>query len=272
MIQNPNPPAAPAPAPVLGVLPLRFSADAPAMIAFLRTLGMAAEVTTAGEDFATLVAGGGGRVMVHGADGSETGAVPGETQLCLAVERTDEAADALAAHDLEVRVWDETYGRQGVVVGPCGETVSLNEQQRDLYGYEGHDGDGADPRLAVCVVRSSEEGPEREADVRFFAALGFTPVGPGDRWWQALAAPGAGVVGLHAPHPDAPAGQRATGTEFGDVALVRLGFETDEDLEQLAARLTAAGHPARVVREEVTAVHVTDPDGLHLEIHPRSRG
>ena len=52
MIQNPNPPAAPAPAPVLGVLPLRFSADAPAMIAFLRTLGMAAEVTTAGEDFA----------------------------------------------------------------------------------------------------------------------------------------------------------------------------------------------------------------------------
>ena len=50
---------------------------------------------------------------------------------------------------------------------------------------------------------------------------------------------------------------------------VRLGFETSQDLAELASRLRAAGHRAEVVDGAVRSVHVTDPDGQHLEIHPR---
>lgn len=36
-------------------------------------------------------------------------------------------------------------------------------------------------------------------------------------------------------------------------------------------RLVAAGHDARIVTDEnATKVHVTDPDGQHLEVHPLS--
>lgn len=54
------------------------------------------------------------------------------------------------------------------------------------------------------------------------------------------------------------------------MALVRLGFETTEELGALAERLRGAGYEARVVENEVRSVHVTDPDGMQLEIHPRS--
>lgn len=90
------------------------------------------------------------------------------------------------------------------------------------------------------------------------------------QWWQALSAPGAGTIGLHAPGGEDDRVSRPSGTEFGDIALVRLGFETAEDLDALAARLRNAGHDARVVEDEVRSVHVTDPDGKRLEIHPRT--
>lgn len=254
------------------VYPLRFTDDAPAMIAFLRTLGMAPVVTTEGGTFAEMVAGGGGRVMVHTAEHAETAAPAGETQLCLSVVDTDAAAAQLRDRGLEVRVWDETYGRQGAVHGPRGEDIAINEQQRDLYGYLGHGGADAeaDDRLSVTAVRVSAEGPDRDRDVDFFAALGFTPAGAGDHWWQALSAPGAGTIGLHAPGGEDDRVSRPSGTEFGDIALVRLGFESAEDLDALAARLRNAGHDARVVEDEVRSVHVTDPDGKRLEIHPRT--
>lgn len=258
--------------PAFTVYPLRFSDDAPAVIAFLRTLGMAPVVTTEGEGFAELIAGGGGRVMVHATSNAETAAPAGETQLCLSVPATDAAAEQLREQGLQVRVWDETYGRQGSVRGPHGEDISLNEHQRDLYGYVGHDGARADPRLSVTAVRVSAEGPDRDGDREFFAALGFRPVGEGDQWWQALSSPGAGTIGLHAPGGADDRASRPSGTEFGDVALVRLGFETTEDLDLLAVRLTEAGYETRVVEGNVRAVHVTDPDGQHLEIHPRADG
>lgn len=263
-----TPRSTPEPAPFT-VYPLRFSKDAPTMIGFLRTLGMVPVVTTGTDSFAELIAGGGGRVMVHTAEGSETGAPAGETQLCLSVAGTDDAAASLRERGHAVRVWDETYGRQGAVRGPRGEDIALNEHQQDLYGYVGHEGAGADDRLSVTAVRVSAAGPDRERDIAFFADLGFAPVGEASTWWQALTAPGAGTIGLHAPG-GGDAFSRPSGTEFGDVALVRLGFETTEDLEALATRLTEAGYGARVVDEDVRAVHVTDPDGQHLEIHPRS--
>ncbi|APX31500.1 hypothetical protein BH708_00750 [Brachybacterium sp. P6-10-X1] len=256
------------------VFPLRFTDDPAALIAFLCTLGMAPLITIEGEGFADLVAGGGGRVMVHAAAGSASLAPAGETQLSTAVASADAAAERLREAGLEVTVWDESYGRQGNITGPHGEAVGVNEDQEDHYGYLAHDGEGADERLSVTAVRASADGPERERDVAFFAALGFLPVDGGDRWYRALGNPGHGTIGLHEP-ADGEAAFRPGGDPGHpelEVSLVRLGFETTEDLDALAERLGAAGHPARVVvGRGVRSVHVTDPDGQQVEIHPRSR-
>ena len=269
---DPAAPSAEAGRPSFTVLPLRFTEDAPAMISFLRTLGMAPAVTAGADAFGRLVAGA-GHVMVHAVSGAATGARGGDTDLCLAVEETDQAADALRADGCSVDVWDETYGRQGLLTGPAGETVALNEHQDDLYGYRGHDPSGADPRLSVTAVLSSEDFAR---DTAWAARLGFRAGGTDgaeaadDRWFRALRGPGAaGTIGLHRP-AEGDRRSRSTGTEFGHAMQVGLGFETTEDLAELAARLRAAGHPAALVEDgAVRSVHVTDPDGRHLEIHPR---
>ncbi len=272
MATLPTTPAAPDPAaaedPAFTVMPLRYTEDAPAMIGFLRALGMAPVVTAGAETFGHLAAGA-GRVMVHAVAGADTGARGGDTDLCLAVAETDAAVDALRADGCAVDVWDESYGRQGLLTSPSGETVALNEQQSDLYGYEGHDPSGADPRLSVTAVLSSEDF---DRDAAWAVRLGFRAEQEraGDPWFLALRGPGAaGTIGLHRP-AEGDRRARPTGTEFGDAMQVRLGFETAEDLTELAARLRTAGHPAAVVEEGgVRSVHVTDPDGQHLEIHPR---
>lgn len=248
------------------VLPLRFSERSDAMDAFLRLLGMAPVVTAPGGGFAVLVAGGGGRVMVHGVDSAQSGPAAGTTDLCLATEDTDRAAAALRAAGRQVRVWDESYGRKGALLGAAGEEIALNETQRDLYGYEGHDGADADPRLTVVAVRPTDD---IEADVASFAALGFVPRGdaaPG--WCPVQGAAGTGIIGLHRPAPGEQC-SRDTGSEFGRAAAARIGFETSEDLGRLAARLRDAGHPVEL-REGggAGALHVADPDGVVVEIHP----
>lgn len=248
------------------VMPLRFSANAPEMIAFLRTLGMAPLVSTTGDGFAVLAAGA-GLVMVHGAAGSDSEAAPGDTDLCIAVPDADSACAAFEQAGAEVRVWDESYGRQGAVTGPRGEQIAVNETQRDLYGYRGHDGATPDPRLSVVAVRASED---MDGDAAFFARLGFSATGAGDEFFRPLhGVADAGVIGLHRPAPTDRVSRPAP-APFGDTAVVRLGFETTEDLDGLAERLRAAGTDARVVHDAVTSVHVTDPDGIVIEIHPSS--
>ena len=156
---------------------------------------------------------------------------------------------------------------RGVVAGPAGESVALNEEQVDLYGYHGHDASSPDPRLTVTAVLSSDDF---DRDATWAAPLGFHADGPGDEWFLALRGPGrVGALGLHRPGP-LDRRTRPTGTEFGDALQVRLAFETTEDPAVLALRLTTAGHPAEVVESGGTrSVHVTDPDGQHLEIRQR---
>lgn len=257
----------PEPVPEVAVFPLRFTRDPKALIAFLRALGMAPAITAGDDGFGDLVAGA-GRVMIHAVQGAVSGAAHGDTDLCLAVPDAERAAEELAAAGIEVTVWDESYGKQGRLDGPAGEAVSLNEHQSDLYGYQGHDPSVADPRLSVTAVVMSDDFAR---DAAWFARLGFVALGEGDQWWRELRGPGrAGTIGLHSPGPG-DRRTRPTGPEFGDCLQVRLGFSTTEPLEELAERLTAAGHPARVVETgAVRSVHVEDPDGLILEIHPRA--
>lgn len=253
------------------VFPLRFTAHPRALIDVLCTLGMAPLLISQSGQYAELVAGGGGRVMVHSASTSATGSPAGETQLSTLVRSADAAAERLREAGLEVTVWDEAYGRQGNITGPHGEAIGLNEDQEDHYGYVAHDGTGADDRLTVVAVRASAAGSERDRDVEFFGALGFAPADDGSPFFRALVSPGRGGVGLHVPADGESASRPGDDPGHPDlrVSLVRLGFTTTEDLGALAARLTAAGYPARVIEDDaVRSVHLTDPDGQHLEIHP----
>ena len=89
------------------VMPLRYSSDTAAMIAFLRTLGLQAVITAGDDAFGQLRAAGGGHVMVHRSSASHPDAPSGVTDLCLLVEDVDSSAEALRAHGLTVRAWDE---------------------------------------------------------------------------------------------------------------------------------------------------------------------
>lgn len=251
------------PATPLTVFPLRFTARPAAMIGFLRTLGLA-PVLTAGEDAFGDLRAGAGRVMVHAASGSDTGAASGDTDLCLVVPDASAAAQQLRTEGFEVAVWDEAYGKQGVITGPGGEAIGLNEDQRDTYGHRAHDPSGADPRLVVVAVLDSDD---LARDAAFFSRLGFAPAGPEvDGRLELEGPPGAGAIGLHAPRPDARR-TRPAQDEFGASLQVGLAFRTAEPLEELAARLCAAGHEATVRGQGAAqAVHVTDPDGIAVEI------
>lgn len=264
------------PLPAMHVMPLRFSAHPARMIALLHEIGLRDVVTTEGDAFAELAAPGGGRVLVHAATGSDTGATPGETQFCFAVEDADAAASALEARGHETRVWDESYGRQGALIGPAGETLGLNEVQKDLYGYlrgdapvAGAEAENAYGLRVVAIVPSATE--ERSRDLDFFTSIGFEEVPGGDENWQQLQAAGRGAIGLHAPIPGLER-KREVHPPHGDVAQVHLGLETDEDLEALVARLREAGWEVSLEQGVLPAVMITDPDGLALQIHPRPAG
>ena len=132
-------------------MPLRYSADPAAMIRFLTDLGMARVVTAGADNFATLVAGGGGRVMVHSVQGADATVTAGETVLCFATEDSDEAAAHLDGKGVAVDVWDESYGRQAMATTPSGGAVWINEEMADLYGYEGHEA-APDRNLVVAAI------------------------------------------------------------------------------------------------------------------------
>ena len=151
-------------------MPLRYSADPAAMIRFLTDLGMARVVTAGADNFATLVAGGGGRVMVHSAQGADATVTAGETVLCFATEDADEAAAHLDGKGVAVDVWDESYGRQAMAATPSGGAVWINEEMADLYGYEGHEA-APDRNLVVTAILPTEDF---DADRAFFQQFGLT--------------------------------------------------------------------------------------------------
>src|SRR5699024_6211348 len=112
---------------------------------------------------------------------------------------------------------------------------------------------------------------DREADRAFFARFGFVPEPGGNEWWQALrASEYSGVIGLHKTMPGEVTPAAPPAPSAKRTATARLRAPTSAHLEALAERLDRAGYPARGVSGQVTAVHVVDPDGCELEIHPSS--
>lgn len=254
------------------VLPMRFSRRPQEMIGFLEALGLRKRLDTETGTYA-LFDGASGRVAVHGIEeGSRR--TSGDTTLNFAVDDVQAVVQALADGGMQTAVWDETYAKQGIVRTADGRVIGLNENtQDDLYGgYRLHEQSVA-ASLDVVAVWYSDDFT---ADARYFAAFGFEPFGSlDDPWWCDLRTGRrtGGVIGLHGTGGGSDLDRAETPDEAPDEltppALVRLGFETAEPLDALAARLAAAGYQAAVVENEAgPQVHVTDPDGQHLEIHP----
>ena len=101
------------------------------------------------------------------------------------------------------------------------------------------------------------------AAARFYTALGLIP-GDGSRSgnWAELNGSG-GLLALHT----------ARMAEQDRPGRVELSFETAEPLEDLAARLTAAGfEPQAIVDENFgRSLRVVDPDGVLVQVNEHDR-
>lgn len=239
--------------PEFTVAAIRFTDDVDAMRGFLEQLGLATTISSPG--WADLRAGR-GAVWLH-SRGTVAAAQPnGATHLTGMVPDVDDLAERLTKAGLSPVVVDEAFGRSLTVIDPLGAEVLVQEEQDDTYGYDVHDAK-PDERLTVAAVRFTDPqgtyGP-------FLERLGLTPEGHADEHYTAYS--DDGQVGLH---KEEGADGYTTPTDGADV---HLGFTTTEDLDALADRLKAAGHDARITRDEfVSFVEVRDPDGHPIQIH-----
>lgn len=239
----------------LTVAAIRYTDDLPAMRDFLELLGLSPAVVSSG--WIDLHAGA-GRVWLHAAGNADSPSTPGQTNLCF--ETTDLPG---LAERLGTNYVDETFGASLLITDPLGDTVQINSRHTDTYGYE-----SLQPRpdlqtSAVAVRFTDPAGPY----VPFLQTLGLRRSVSTSNADYAEFSAGAGIVGLHAAGPDTGDGIRATGAH---VAVVQLALSTTRDLDAIAETLRNGGHgDAYVVAEgSQRSLHVTDPDGQSLEIHP----
>lgn len=231
----------------------RLTDDVPAMISFLETVGLVlrstSERTEGGRTAYAVLAGRDGRVALHATTDAN---VVGHTNLVLDDDEFDTTLAALSAAGFPVTQWDEAFGRAGRITTPRGDLWINDNAAGDNYGYRSHDDAEPGPIDVEGVLFSGNLSNDR----RLFRSLGFRALGPDDEQGQTWSAPAGGLVHLHPV---------ADGHPTADDWSVSLGFETDQNLGELATRLQAAGHDARLGEWGIT---VTDPDGQEVQIFP----
>ncbi|HET6296954.1 MAG TPA: VOC family protein [Kribbella sp.] len=209
------------------IRPLRFSADVPAMRAFLETLGLRSRIESERGGWVDMVAGN-GMVALHDAASSSTGAKAGDTTLSFEADDIDELKERLfAAGYPDVTIWDEAYGRVLSVTAADETVIWIDERNDDLYGYTLHDAH-ADTRWSVTPHLT---GADQASWQRFLEILGgdyLVDYGPRE-------------------------------AEFA----VRLDLRTTESLAEVRARLTATGYEPQPDEAGLT---LTDPDGQTVKV------
>ena len=201
-----------------------------------------------------------------GAVGAGLGAARSHTTLNFTTADVTAAAHELAAKGLEVHIWDETYGKQGVIITPHGTVIGLNEDtQVDLYGgYRVH------KRTAAASLDSSNL-PDRQRHApggllrlhwvyrqlpqRRLTADAVTR----GRQLGVLALRQGGVAPVIPPAED----------QFGPPYVVQLTFKTSEPFDALAEWLRRSGYEAAISEDQAgPQVSVTDPDGEEIQVRP----
>jgi hypothetical protein len=244
------------------VQPVRFTDRIAQMRAFLELIGLRPWISGDGGGWVDMACGG-GRIALHDAALSVTGALPGQTSLSFEADDVTALAKQLTDAGIPaVTVYDEAYGRVLTCQDPTGDTIAVNERMNDFYGYQLHGPTGVPARLRVTPVRFTDPaGPYGG----FLTALGLRPAGELNPYYlNFLADSGAqGQVGLHHVVSDTLPVVGGSGS-----AAVQLNFESAEPLELLAARLTGAGFPAEITTEDFGSfLTVTDPDGQQVQVH-----
>lgn len=245
----------------------RMSADVPAMIDFLTALGLRQQTTADRQvdgrtPYATAI-GRRGKVAVHLAHEAES---VGRTEVTFDVDDAEAVIATLTAARIPSRRHDEAFGRVVTADTAVGD-IWIGEDNADDHGYTRHDTSDVAPIDLVAVRFSTDFAAERA----LFATLGYAAEGPDDGEYVELSGPG-GAIGLHAPSADEPsaAGQTVAGQTVGATARAAISFVTDQDLDDLAGRLMAAGYADAAVRDDggVRALYVTDPDGQETQVFP----
>jgi hypothetical protein len=245
----------------LVVRPIRFTDRVDEMRRFLETLGLRRRLESESGGWVDMVAGGGGMLALHSAETSVRGAPSGFTALAFEIDDVDAFAQQVTAGGVRgVSVYDEAYGRAVRCDDPLGDTLVFDERADDLYGYREHAPEGVAEGLRVVAVRFEDPlGPYAD----FLQTIGLERRGEQNPFYVPYLAGGGdhGVVSLHHPsdgHPPFRSEQGAVG----------LSFETTEDLDEVAARLRAAGFEATLRGEPFGRVLETvDGDGLGIEVH-----
>lgn len=253
------------------VSPYVFSSNPAKLIEFYQIIGLQPVITSgdAQQPHYAFMKASSGFLAVHGtpANFGHTG----EAHLVFAVENYDGLKLELANRGIVVEEWDEAWGKQAGVLDPDGAGIWINTISHDLYGYQAHDAKANTHQIEVIMLKHSHDFAK---DREFFANFGFTSLPGADEWWEQLRRDEtSGSIGLHHPESDdQPYRDEPNNPLGGRVPIVSISLQTSEDLEQLAQRLTTAGYPAKVVTDAAaTKVHVTDPEGNHLEINPLAK-
>jgi catechol 2,3-dioxygenase-like lactoylglutathione lyase family enzyme len=249
------------------VRPVRFTTDVPAMQSFLELIGLRPWIVTDRGGWSDMACGG-GRVALHDAASSTSGAPSGQTTLCFEADDLAQLAKQLIAADVAgVTIYDEAYGRVLTCLDPDGATIAIDERQTDLYGSQLRAEPGAPESLRVMPVRFADPaGPH----AGFLQALGLQPAGELNPYYvNFLAGGGAqGQVGLHHVFSD-----KLPVVPGGGGAVVQLTFQSGEPLEQIAARFTAAGFEPTIITEDFgSLLSVVDPDGQEVQVHTPAPG
>jgi predicted enzyme related to lactoylglutathione lyase len=243
------------------VRPVRFTPDVGAMQRFLELIGLRPWIVTDSGGWSDMSCGA-GRVALHDASSSSFGHLPGQTTMGFEADDVAVLARQLTAAGVpEVTVYDEAYGRVLTCQDPDGATVAVDERATDLYGYQLRAEPSAVQSLRVMPVRFTDPAGPYAA---FVQALGLRPAFELNPYYvNFLAADGAqGLVGLHHVVDEPPV------VADGRSPVVQLCFETGEQLADIAARLSAAGHAAEITRQDFGSVlAVTDPDGQQVQVH-----
>jgi hypothetical protein len=245
------------------VRPVRFTDAVEPMRRFLQTIGLQPRIEAEGGGWVDLVAAS-GMIAVHEAATSDSGGRAGQTRLSFEANDLEALAAGLRRFGArDVAVYDESYGQVLACRDPLGDEVRVDGVSEDLYGYRALDADRPDFGLAVVPVRFTDpSGPYGD----WLEALGLHRVGePDESYVMYDAGDGRhGYVGVHYVYADVDALPIVPGP-----AAAHLTFATREPLDDVAARLVAAGYDdARVIVEDFGAMlSVTDPDGQEVQVH-----
>ena len=250
------------------IWPLRFSPNPAAMIEFFTVLGLHNTLSHPERTFATFD-GRSGKLGIHTAAGTASGAVPGHTSLNFTTADITAAGHELVASGLEVHIWDETYGKQGVIIAPQGAVIGLNEDtEDDLYGgYQVHERTAATPLDVVAICHTDDIARE----VAYFASFGFTADSVNDSPLEPLHADGnSGILALR--HRHSPLRQPSRRPPETSSARPYPCSSHSRPTNRSMRSQNGSGNPGdqAATGEDQAGRHVsvTDPDGEEIQIGP----